>query len=660
MRFSLNFIKEFIKVDLPPEELASLLTMSGMEVERLERVGGDFVFDIEVTSNRYDWLSIIGIAKETAACLHKNLKINYPKVIKKPSLAGREIIIENINDCSFYVGRAINNVNVKASPANLAQKVLNCGLNSVNNVVDITNYCMLKWGNPLHAFDADKLEGNIYVRRAKPEERFIGIDNKERLLEKENLVIADEKKVIALAGVMGAKNTEVDNNTKNVFLEAAIFSPLTVRRSRRIAGLDTDSSYRFERRVFGDYLEFASQEACNLIQQLTAGVSLGYGSAGKKPKVAQKKIMVSFKHLNSYLGDNFAKNKVESILGSLDFKTRSMGRDKITVTPPLFRLDIEREVDIYEEFIRIYGYKKIKSQIPCLCGRSLGQNTFALKNKLRMLLAQLGLAEVITYSLESDKVLAALGAEDLIKITNPLREQENALRPSLLLGMLECVQYNFNRGQEDLRLFEIANIYHKKEDGFSETPKLSLASTGEIENFFYLKSIAREIAKYFNINTLSFEEKNLKNFTNALEIITNNEPIGFLGKLDDRIKSNFGLKKDLFFAQIDILSLEKNKSQRQYKAFSQYPAIYRDISVVLAEGVKFSALQQLIKDKSSYIIDLRIVDIYKGKELIPGQNAFTLRVYYQSPQQTLTSQEVDAVHNNIRQVLAGREGITLR
>jgi phenylalanyl-tRNA synthetase beta chain len=660
MRFSLNFIREFLKVDLAPEKLASLLTMSGIEVEHFERQGSDFVFDIEVTSNRYDWLSIIGITREIAACLHKNLKINYPKVIKKLSLDDREIIIENINDCSFYVGRAIKGVNIKAPPQDLAQKVLNCGLNSVNNVVDITNYCMLKWGNPLHAFDEDKLEGNIYIRRAKAAEPFIGIDNKERALGKENLVIADEKKVIALAGVMGAKNTEVDNNTKNVFLEAAIFSPIAVRRSRRLAGLDTDSSYRFERRVFGDYLEFASQEACNLIQQLAGGVLAGYAYAGKKPKVAPKKITVSFKHLNSYLGDNFAQNKVESILHSLDFKSYRSGKDKIVVTPPHWRLDIEREVDIYEEFIRIYGYEKIKSQIPYLCGRLMSQNTFALKNRLRMFLARLGLAEVITYSLESDKELTALGAEDLIRITNPLREQENTLRPSLLLGMLECIQYNFNRSQENLNFFEIANTYCRKEDSFSETQKIALASAGTIDSFFYLKSIVKELAKYFNIASLVFEEKHLKNFTNALEIIVNNEKIGFLGKLDERIKGNFGLKKDLFFAQLDILSLEKNKSERQYKAFSPYPAIYRDISIVLSGSVKFANLKQLITEKSKYIVDLRIVDVYKGKEVLTGQNAFTLRIYYQSQQQTLTSQEVDAVHNNIRQILTSQEGITLR
>jgi len=248
----------------------------------------------------------------------------------------------------------------------LQERILNCGFASVNDIVDITNYSMLKWGNPLHAFDADKLEGNIYIRRAKKNESLIGIDGKERILDKENLVISDSKKVIALAGIIGGKNTEVTATTKNIFLEAAVFSPLTVRRSRRAAGLDTESSYRFERVVPSHLLEYASYEAAKLINELSGGKNKGYKIVGKKPQLAEKSITISLNSLANYLGLVPSKSKVKKILENLDFKVRDISKDKIIVFPPKFRYDVKGEVDIYEEFSRIYGYDKIPSQIPFL------------------------------------------------------------------------------------------------------------------------------------------------------------------------------------------------------------------------------------------------------------------------------------------------------
>jgi phenylalanyl-tRNA synthetase beta chain len=660
MRFSLNFVREFLKVDLAPEELASLLTMSGMEVEHFEKIGDDWAFDIEVTSNRYDWLSIIGIAREIAACLHKKLKVSYPGVIKTPLLTEREIIIEDYKDCPFYVARTISQVKVKESSLELRQRILNCGLNSVNNIVDITNYCMLKWGNPLHAFDQDKLEGNIYIRRAASGERFIGIDNKERQLQPQNLVIADEKKVIALAGVMGAKNSEVGVNTKNIFLEAAVFSPVTVRRSRKIAALDTDSSYRFERKVFTDYLEFASQEAAVLIAQQASANYCGYKAAGKKPAAPKKKISLSLNHLNAYLGGNFAKVKVKTVLQNLDFKVTEAARDKIAVSPPPYRLDIEGQVDIYEEFIRIYGYDKIKPSLPFLTTQTSSTDSYKLKAKLRSLCSRLGLKEVITYSIESAKELAILGEENLIRLTNPLREQENTLRSALLLGMIKCAQYNLNHGQDNLRFFEIANIYYKHKDNFCEVPKIAYGSSGGQEEFFYLKAVTDEILKYFNLGGYYFKEKQIKNFTNALGAYLGEEEVGFLGKLDARLKAGFDLRKDLFFGQIDILSLQKNKKEKQYKNFSSYPAVYRDLSLILDKGVKFLIVEELIRNKGNYVSNLSIIDIYKGKTLSRSQQAFTLRIYYRSREKTLTAQEVDATHNSIRLALARVPGVTLR
>jgi phenylalanyl-tRNA synthetase beta chain len=664
MRFSLNFIKKFLEIDISAERVSQLLTMAGMEVEYLEKKEDDWIFDIEVTSNRYDWLSILGIAREVAACLNKKLNIKYPKVSKKPIFKDREIIIQDTQDCPFYIGRIIKDVKIKDSPSWLKKLVLNCGINSINNVVDITNYCMLKWGNPLHAFDADKIEGNIYIRRAKEGEVFIGIDEKERILNRENLVIADDKKVIALAGVMGAENTEVDQNTKNIFLEGAIFSPVVVRRSKRFAGLDTESSYRFERKVCFEYLEYASAEATFLFEELAYGVFCGYKEAGKRIPKRKKKIILDFNELNAYLGKDIPSRKVNKILINLEFKIEKKSQDKICVYVPFFRFDIQEKVDIYEEIARFYGYQNIPSSIPNLTFhlKKNEDQMFVFKNNLRKYLSLCGLKEIITYSIEAEEEMHKLQEKEFIKILNPLRKQENILRPTLLLGMIKSIRYNLNHNQSQLRFFEIANIYSKKENGdFIEKPFLSLGVSEDKKEFSYLKAVIERMMKYLNLENFEFIEASFSNFSSALEIVKEDKRLGFLGKLDERLKKEFDLKEDLFFAQLDITLLNELKGEKVYKPFSFYPTSWRDISIALRKDKKFKEIEEIVKNiAEKYLNRLEIVDVYEGKDIPRDYSAFTLRIFYQAEDKTLTSQEVDSIHNTIREKIAKTEGVILR
>jgi len=691
MRFSLSFIKEFIKVDLPAQKLAQLLTMAGIEVEHHEAQGDDHVFDIEITSNRYDWLSIVGIAREVASCLGKKLDIKYPKIIKSPLIKDKLIKIENTADCPFYVARKLKGVKVSASPKFIQEKVVNCRINTINNVVDITNYCMLKWGNPLHAFDEDKIEGNIYIRRARPGEKFTGIDEKERVLNSENLVIADDKKVIALAGVMGAKNTEVTENTKNILLEAAIFSPLRIRHSRRAAGIDTDSSYRFERQVFSDYLEYASAEAAALIAEIAGAEFAGYLEAGHKPRVTDKKITLELDRLNKYLGAQYPKSKVKTILVNLGFTVKEPGKDKFMLLAPKHRFDITEDVDVYEEISRIYGYDKIKQQIPAIAHEVIKNEIYEFKKELRQFLCSLSLNEIITYSIESDEELNKLGYDNLIKLVNPLRAQENSMRPGLSLGMIKAINYNLNRSRSNLHFFEIANVYSGKEAGFCELPRLSIGICDEGKDLFYLKAIAEEIFKFLNVDNFEFREKSFFFCTSALEVFiplpesnghaclrqsgplvnngagrrpngapVNKKSVGFLGKLDEKFANELGLKKDLYLCELDVTSLCAERKLKCYLPISPYPAVFRDISIALKKSRHFSDVEKIIKEKKEYISDYRIVDTYKGKDLEDGFVAFSLRLFYQSKERTLTSQEVDEIHNAIRAGLSSQEGIKLR
>ena len=661
MKFSLNFIKEFLEVKMPAQDLVEALTMSGMEVENLEKSGNDWVFDIEVTSNRYDWLSLLGIAREVAVCLGKKLDIKYPKVVKEPVLLGRKIVIEDSNDCIFYVGRVIRGLNISASPLWLKQRVINCGINSINSVVDVTNYCMLKWGNPLHAFDYDKLKGDIFVRRAKKNEEFIGIDGKERILSKDNLVIADAEKVIALAGVIGAKNSEVDETTKNIFLEAALFLPLSIRRSRRSVGLDTESSYRFERMVNPQYLEFASEQAANLIKELSGGVFFGYKEAGKNPTIKPKRIMINFSSLSDYLGLACSASAVRQILERLGFKTESISKETAVFLAPLFRFDIQREVDIYEEFSRIYGFDKIPSSLPAIKPKVKEPNSYEFKKEVRRLLVSMGLNEAVTFSIESEEELTGLGYENLIKIANPLRKKENVMRPSLCQGLLKTIKYNLNRSQSNVSFFEIANIYSKLKSGFEETSQIGIAYSQGFNDFFFLKGLVNRLLDYFDIVEYEFKPESAKNMSNSLSIVVGGQSIGCLGKIDRQVKKDLGIKEDLFFSQINLQLLMKARGIKKYQPFSNYPAVCRDISIALRKDKKFADVEKIIVKKSKdYFSSLEILDRYQGQDLEKNYQAFTLRIFYQLPERTLTSDEIDSLHLMIRDQLNAQDGIQIR
>ena len=663
MRFSLNFLREFVEIDMPAKELAAVLTMAGMEVEEIQHLGSDWVFDIEITTNRYDWLSHLGVAREIAACLDRKLKLDFPVSVKKPGLAGRKVIIENTGDCQFYLARSLRGAQIKIAPAWLIERLANCGLNSVNNAVDIANYCMLKWGNPLHVFDQDKLEGDLYVRRAVSGERFLGLDDKERVLAPENLVIADAKKVVALAGVIGGKNTAVESGTKNIFLEAAIFSPFVVRQSRRSAGLNTDSSYRFERMVHPDCLEYASAQASQLIQELCGAEFCGYAASGKKPKVKIKKITCVVADLNKYLGTSLTAGGVKKILVRLGFKLQKSGSEKVTVLSPALRFDQQREVDVYEEVARIYGYDNIEPTQPFLTNYDSGflSSCYNFKKELRGVCAALGFNEVQTYSIVAEEDLAKLGEKDFILLSNPLRKQENAMRPSLLTGMLAVARYNLNRQASGLRLFELADTFRKTVDGYDEQPELSLALCGDEEDFFILKGAVQEVLKVLYIPNLEYTQQARANFSSALTVKSGASELGFLGKLDPQKVREFDLKENLFYCQLSLGQLQKTRGRLVYQLFSQYPAVWRDISLAVSREKKFRELEKLIRaNGGEFLVSLSLIDRYQGKDLPAGTQAFTLRLFYQSRERTLSAQEVDALHNAVRSALVSSSGVSLR
>lgn len=470
---------------------------------------------------------------------------------------------------------------------------------------------------------------------------------------------------------MGAKNSEVDFNTKNIFLEAAIFAPLAVRRSRREAGIDTDSSYRFERKVFAGYLEYASADAQSLILKTCGGAFSGYTCAGKKPNESGNKVKLNFNDLNAYFGEEFSPIKVKSILTNLGFEIKAP-KSKTAVweiEAPDFRLDIEREVDIYEEISRIYGYANFKNNIAFISAQDNSaprDEVYQFKNQLRAFSTALGLKEIISFSIDNDEELAKLGYKDPIKLSNPLRSQENAMRPTLLTGMLKVCRHNLNRVAElsftlsGLKLFEIANVYSRADKGFAEVPVLSIGLCSGDNSFARLKAIVQKIFIQYNVKNLEIKEEGLENFSNALKIYSGSKFIGFLGKLDTSVQKNYDLKEELFYAQLDVKALCLAKQSQAYCPFSAYPAVWRDISIVMKNELKFKEIEKIIKEKNKYLAGLKIMDTYRGKDIPQDSHAFTLRVIYQASDKTLTSTEVDTIHTDIRNSLSSQFGIILR
>ncbi|OGX05737.1 MAG: phenylalanine--tRNA ligase subunit beta, partial [Omnitrophica WOR_2 bacterium GWA2_47_8] len=463
MKLSYNWLKDYVAVKLPPEKLAHRLTMAGLEVEKIESVNGDSVFELEVTPNRPDCLNVLGLAREVSAILDASLKAPKVEKLRIPSQK-IDISVEDKKDCGRYIGTLISDVKVASSARWLEEKLQSIGTRGINNVVDITNFCLMELGQPLHAFDHDKLKGGaIIVRRARSGETIVTIDGVERKLDPSILVIADAQRPVAIAGIMGGRDTEVSERTKNILLESAYFDQVLIRRASRKLGLSSDSSYRFERGVAMQTVETASTRAAELIKKEAGGkVSAQQDVFSKTQKKAAPAIALSLREINDRLGSNLSLAKCKAILNRLGFSVSSSGKDKLRLTAPAFRNDIKENVDIVEEVARIIGYDNLPLSIPRIQVENITiKSNQTHEKKIRGILTALGFDEIITYSMVNQSMLdkTALGHLKGVRVQNPLSQDQEMLRPAVLPSLLSIVLLNLNRGQKDLRLFEIGKVY---------------------------------------------------------------------------------------------------------------------------------------------------------------------------------------------------------
>jgi len=678
MKVTYNWLKDFVNIKIAPEALADKLTMAGLEVTSFEKKSADFVFEIEITSNRPDWLSVIGIAREVAAITGQKLqpapKIK-PQISGKDKARGLKICIEDKKDCPLYTAKIIKGVKVGPSPAWLRDRLELIGCRSVNNIVDITNYILFETGEPLHAFDLDKLsQGEILIRRAKDGEKITTIDGGQKTLDKNILVIADKEKPVAVAGVMGGKDTEVTEATTNILLEAAAFNQIVVRQSRRSLGLQSESAYRFERGVDLEMVEIASQRALKLIQELAAGSCVMAKSSGL-PQKKRKSVMLEACAVNRILGIGISVSKIKIILERLGFKVKVKAKNKFTVEVPGHRLDVNAEIDLIEEIARVFGYENIANTLPAVKPRldiSESQDKISL---VKNILVGLGLDEVITYSLidrESAKNFAQPGEASLVEILNPLSKEQEVLRPSLASGLARCVAHNLNQKQDYINIFEIAKAFSGVHPSPKEEPVLGLALSGakyllleqgRIEDKaspLHLKGILEVLFERLGIRDYSFS---VSQDSSVFSINIKQEKIGVIGKLDRDTLDKFGIKnRDVFMAE---LYLEKAfASSRLDKKFIQpprYPGINRDVSFVLKEEISIKEILDSIKERGGQLLrDVNIVDYYKGEQIPSGFRGLTISCFYCSDERTLTETEINPAHNLICGLLTERFGAKMR
>lgn len=679
MKLSYEWLKEYVKINATPEKVAQGLTMSGSEVEELTTVNGDTVMNLEITSNRPDCLSIIGLAREVSTVFNTDMILSEERVDEKtsddkgPSV---ECVIKNKKLCRLYTAKVITGVTIREINEQIKKRLLAVGIRTVNNIVDITNYCLMETGQPMHAFDLDKISGNkIFIREAAEGEKIITIDDVERTLTKGMLVIADKEKPIAIAGIMGGKRTEVTKKTTNILLESAYFDPLSIRRTSRELALISDSSYRFERGVDKGIIEKASARAAALILKEAGGQAGGFYKDGE---IKTKKNLVKFsiEKASRILGVTLGGEDVKQIFCRLGMEVKEETEDVLAVEVPSFREDITREIDLVEEAARIYGYENIPSEITRFVPQARRkERSREVEEKLKETLSSIGLNEIMTYSLISETSSKRFGmiSKGEINIVNPLSEEQKVLTPQLVDGMLKTVSWNLNRNNKDLKLFELGKIYSNEKNSFNEIPVLCIAITGKARdnwkegerpaNLFDLKGVIETAFDQLHLS-LEFNETELEGMVTCARIglKTGENNIGFLVEAGVRILEEYDISQEVFIGQIRLDSImEQAVLWNKYDTIVKFPSSERDISILCDRSLPAGEIYDMIYETGGKMVQsVEFKDIYEGKQIPSGKKSLTYGIKYGLNDRTITDEETEKTHTKIKDILTRELKISFR
>ncbi|MEW5801590.1 MAG: phenylalanine--tRNA ligase subunit beta [bacterium] len=647
---------------------------------------GDAVLEVELTPNRGDCLSMRGIVREIAALTGEKPERMEVNPVEEGEDVQDFISIE-IKDpdlCPRYAARLISGVTIGPSPVWLVQRLKSLGIRSINNVVDVTNFVMMEWGQPLHAFDYDLIQGKkIIVRRGKENEKIVTLDNVERELTPQNLVIADANRPVAVAGVMGGANTEVSEKTRNILLESAFFTPIQIRRTAQRFGLHSEASHRFERGVDPEGSVWALNRAAQLILD-TAGGKAARGVIDVYPApFSPRTIILRLAVLKDVLGTQVPQEKVVRILQDLDFSVTRIDQKSLDVCVPAFRWDIEREIDLIEEVARIYGYSNIPVSYPSTA-LSPEQKTKSkdFEAKIRNVLIGLGFYEAINFSFICGQLLNDLPAIDpsldhggRVYLKNPLVEGNNVLRTSLLPALLENVAYNQNRQIENIRLFELGACFFPGNNGSLPNEKTMLAMVmqgtrqprswrGKSDplTFFDLKGVVKALMVGLRILDYAISPKDTPwlGSSQAACLKVPTQTVGFFGRVGRDILEYFGIEKEVFALELQV-ELLKASEKMTLRPIPKYPSVSRDLALIVPEEVTYQEVEQSIWEMDIDILQqIHLFDLYRGEQIPEGKKSMGLSLIYQSLIRTLTDQEVNVIHEKIIDHLSKKFYASLR
>jgi phenylalanyl-tRNA synthetase beta chain len=669
MKISYEWLREYVRTKLRANTIAASLTQAGHEVSSIDHQQGDDIFDLEITANRPDCLSHIGIAREVAAALQKTLIL--PKVRsfgRSIPKHGVRLNRENNSLCPFYTGRVIKDVRVGPSPKWLARRLLAVGLRPVNNIVDITNFVLLETGHPLHAFDLDKIEGlNLYIRNARAEERIVTLDNVERKLEPSMLVIADQSQPVAIAGIIGGRSTEITHNTRNILLESAYFDPVCIRRTAFKLGLSTDSSYRFERGADLGNVVFSSERAADLICDIAKGRSGAWMELGTD-KQAPVIISLRLTYLNKLLGVSLQPVEVKNILKRLGYKVK--GSSIMEVEAPGFRNDTTREADLIEEIARMYGYDKIPATPASVIvtDQDADKRDFMKKRSIvYRTLMSMGFNEILTYSLISRDALKDMPwpEDSIVRIKNPLSREQEFMRPSLIPGMLKALEHNLSRQVYDISFFEVSNVYFKTQDTYNQEPRIALSYYERTDiqkpghgqsGLFRIKGAITQLAQAIGVKGWRFEKATSALFEDntSIAILSGNTILGSMGSVKRTVVDASHITGTVFAAELKLHELARHASlQRYYQPLPRFPYAYRDISFAVDRSIEYKAItDQIMRSGGAIVENIELLSEYTGKQIQPGCRGLAVRIIFRAKDKTLTEDEINTSDLAIRTALS--------
>ncbi|MBC34756.1 MAG: phenylalanine--tRNA ligase subunit beta [Bacteroidetes bacterium] len=654
----------------------------GMPAKEYFKVEDDYVFEIGLTPNRADATSHIGSARDVVAVINqfypeKKTSLKLPSVEEfKVDNTNLTIPVEivDVDACPRYSALTISGIEVKESPEWMQNLLKAIGVRPINNIVDITNFVLHETGHPLHAFNADKIEGGKAVIRKMPKgTKFTTLDEIERELTENDLMICDAEKGMCIGGVFGGINSGVKDDTKNIFLESAYFDPATIRKTAKYHGLQTDASFRFERGADPNMTVFALKRAAMLIKELAGGEITSEIIDVYPEEIKPWEVEVSYKNVDRLIGKSIERDTIQTILKDLEVEVLESTEEGLRLLVPTFKVDVTREADIIEEILRVYGYNNIDFDESLRSSISYSQqpDKEQVQNMIADYLANNNFAEIINNSLTSSSYTErseVYNAEHNVPMLNPLSQELNVMRQSLMFGGLESIAYNVNRKNSDLNFFEFGFVYSmdkSKEDAentlkkYAEAKELSIFITGNTakENwyqpvqktdFIQLKMNVLNVLKRLGVKVtqMTFNNEVNANFSYGQQILVNNKVIAAYGQLTKAVCKSFDIKQDVYYAELKWDSIFKllGKLKIQYQSIPKFPEVRRDLAMLLDKTVRFEELEKLAyKTEKKLLKSVSLFDIYEGDKIEAGKKSYALNFILQDPQQTLTDKVVDKV-----------------